>query len=252
MLELTAGSSPSPELLRIRRRFEAMKLNSSKGSLIWGSLLIIFGGILLAETFVNLTVWIWVAALAVSGLIILGIFLTDTSQRWILIPAYVLFAISGLIALIELDILQDEFIATYVLTIIALPFLTVYLRDRKQWWALVPAYILLAVGIMIGLIAENILTDLLIPAYVLLSVAFPFFVVYIRDTKQWWALIPGGIIGLVGVSFLLAEGAFQYIIPAVVILAGVWILTRQFINPKPRAVEGSTSVNVETDETTTD
>jgi hypothetical protein len=229
-----------------------MKLNSSKGSLIWGSLLIIFGGILLAETFVNLSVWIWVAALAISGLSMLGIFLTETSQRWILIPAYILLAISGLIALAEVNLLRDEYIATYVLTIIALPFLALYLRDRRQWWALVPAYILFAVGVMIGLIGENILTDLLIPAYVLLSIALPFIVVYIRDTKQWWALIPGGIIGLIGFSFLLAEGTFQYIIPVLVILAGAWIMIRQFINQKASVVEGSTSVYVEVDESTPD
>jgi hypothetical protein len=229
-----------------------MDTRSSKGALVWGSLLVILGGMLLVETFVELSTWVWVAVLALSGLGILGIFFTDTSVRWVLIPAYVLLAIAGLVALTEVDFLRGEYVATFVLTVIALPFLMVFLRDRKQWWALIPAYILIAVGVMVGLIGEGILNDLFIPAYVLLSVALPFFVVYVRDTKQWWALIPGGIIGLVGVSFLLAEGAFQYIIPALVILVGAWILIRQLIRPEIPAVETPTPVSIESDETTSE
>jgi hypothetical protein len=229
-----------------------MDTRSSKGALVWGSLLVILGGMLLVETFVELSTWVWVAVLALSGLGILGIFFTDTSVRWVLIPAYVLLAIAGLAALTEVDFLRGEYVATFVLTVIALPFLMVFLRDRKQWWALIPAYILIAVGVMVGLIGEGILNDLFIPAYVLLSVALPFFVVYVRDTKQWWALIPGGIIGLVGVSFLLAEGAFQYIIPALVILVGAWILIRQLIRPEIPAVETPTPVSIESDETTSE
>jgi hypothetical protein len=133
---------------------------------------------------------------------------------------------------------------------IAFPFLFIFLRNREQWWSLIPAYILIAIGVMVGLIGEGILNDLLIPAYVLLAIALPFFVVYVRDTRQWWALIPGGIIGIIGVSFLLAEGAFQYVLPAVAILAGAWILIRQFIRQEPVTGDQPTSVPIETDETT--
>jgi hypothetical protein len=58
-------------------------------------------------------------------------------------------------------------------------------------------------------------------------VALPFFVVYLGNTKQWWALIPGGITAVIGLSFLIVESVAQVIVPAVLILVGAGILLRQ-------------------------
>ena len=69
-----------------------------------------------------------------------------------LIATYVLWAVTLLVILVTLDILRDEAVAFYVLLVIALPFLFVYYRDRSQWWALIPAYVLIAVAVMVGLI----------------------------------------------------------------------------------------------------
>jgi hypothetical protein len=130
-----------------------------------------------------------------------------------------------------LNVLRDEAIATYVLTAIALPFLLTFMQsDRTKWELLLPPYILIAVGVMVGLIGVGFLDDLLVPAYVLIAIAIPFFVVYARDTKKWWALIPGGITAIVGLSFLIAEAAVQFVVPGLLIIAGVWVLFRQFRN----------------------
>ncbi len=100
--------------------------------------------------------------------------------------------------------------------------------------ALIPAYILFAVGLMVGLIGAGVLDDLLIPAYVMLAIAIPFFAVFIRDTGQWWALIPGGILTVIGLSFLFVEAAVEYVIAAGLVVAGVLILVRQFIGRSPQ------------------
>jgi len=210
-----------------------MKSQARKQALVWGGLLILLGAVLLVEAFTDLSAWAWVAILAAGGLGAFGVYLTDRSEWALLIPAYVLWAIAGLVALIELNILQDPFIATYVLTAIALPFLVVFLRNRDQWWALIPAYVLLAVGVMVGLLGLGVLTNLLVPAYVMFAIAIPFFVVYVRNPKQWWALIPGGIMAVIGLSFLIAEAAVQYVAPVVLVLVGVWILVRQFTRKEP-------------------
>jgi hypothetical protein len=225
-----------------------MKSQARKQSLVWGGLLILFGVMALVETYTDLTAWVWVAILAAAGLVVFGIYLTDRSQWGLLIPAYVLGAVAGLIALVTLNVLRDESIATYVLAAIALPFLVAFLRDRSRWGLLIPAYVLLAVGVMVVLIEGGLLSDLLIPAYVLFAIAIPFFVVYARDPKQWWPLIPGGILAVVGISFLVAEAAVQYIGPAVLVLVGVWILARVFTRKEPTAPDAPAAPSSEADE----
>ena len=111
---------------------ENMLSKAGKQSFVWGGFLILFGAALLVETFTGLSAWAWVATLSwtvstrvltVAGFIAFAVYLTDRSDWGLLIPAYVMWAIAGLVALIELGILRDEFVATYVLTAIALPFL---------------------------------------------------------------------------------------------------------------------------------
>jgi hypothetical protein len=254
-----------------------MKLQSRNQALVWGSLLIIFGVV-------------GAAILAATGLGIFGVFLRDRSEWWPLIPAYALWATAGLLALVELNVLDGVFLAAYILPTIALPFIVVFLRDRSQWWALIPAYVLLAVaamlllsetvllpdafqatffltaialpflvvyllnraqwwplipayvllsiGVMIPLEELGVLSDFLVPAYVMFVIAIPFFVVYIRNPKQWWPLIPGGIMTTIGLSFLLVE-AFQYVFPALVILVGLWVLMRSFTRKETLSDEPS-------------
>ena len=74
-----------------------MKSQTRKQALVWGGLLILFGVITLLETFTDLTAWTWVALLAAAGLGVFAVYLTDRSDRGLLIPAYVLWAIAGLI-----------------------------------------------------------------------------------------------------------------------------------------------------------
>ncbi|MCB8943415.1 MAG: hypothetical protein H6658_06645 [Ardenticatenaceae bacterium] len=205
-----------------------MKKESRMQSSVWGGLLILFGVIGLVEMYTNLTVWVWAAVLAVAGLAIFGVYLRQRSEWGLLVPAYVLLAVAALLTFIELNVLEGSFVATFVLTAVALPFIIAFLLNRQQWALLIPAYVLLAVGIMVSLIEREMLTDLMIPAYVMFAIALPFFVVFGRNPHNWWALIPGGITAVIGLSFLVAEALTGYIMPIALILAGVAILINQF------------------------
>ncbi len=195
-----------------------------------GGLLIVFGVLSLLGNFIlDLTGLMWAAALAAGAVVVYGIYLSDRSQWWLQIPAYVLLALAGLIGLTVLNILQDEWIASYVLFAIGLPFLYVYARHPRDWWPLIPAYTMAAIGTMVALISLGILNDLLIPAYVNLAIALPFLFVYLRNRRNWWALIPGGIMAAIGLSFLAGAGAFNLLVPAILIAGGVFLLARQFL-----------------------
>jgi hypothetical protein len=214
-----------------------MRSRTSSHNAVWGGLLILFGVVGLVDAFADVTAWGWVGVLMLAGLGVLGVYVTNRAEWAILIPAYVMWAVAGLVALVTLDVLRGAFVPTYVLAAFMLPFLVVYVRDREQWWSLIPAWVLLAVGLMVGLIGQGILRDLLIPAYVMFAIAIPFIVVYARNPSQWWALIPGGIMIVIGASFVVAEGMFQYVAAIVLLVVGTWILLRQFTRSAPMVKE---------------
>jgi predicted membrane protein len=210
-----------------------MLTRTAKQAIVWGGLLIVVGALLLVEAVTDLSPWIWVVLLVAAAVVATVLYSTDRSDLWMLITTYALWAIAVLVALVTLNILRDEAVAFYVLLAIAMPFLAVYYRDRRQWWALIPAYVLIVVAVMVLLTEMGLLSDLLVPAYVLLAIAIPFFVVYARDRKLWWALIPGGILAVIGLSFLVAGAAIEYIGALVLILVGVGVLARAFTRKKP-------------------
>jgi len=193
----------------------------------WGAVLVFLGLAGLINTLFDLTALTWVVMLAVAGLAGLIFYLIMRRPRQLLLIPYIMWAVAGLVALTESDVLRDEATAGYVLTAVALPFLATYLLDRTRRWPLIPAYILLAVGLMVVLL-EDVLTDALVPAYVMFAIAIPFLVSYLRDRQKWGALIVGGILAIIGLAFLIAEAAVEYVVPVILIIAGASMLVRQF------------------------
>jgi hypothetical protein len=216
-----------------------MKADSRKQNIVWGGLLILFGVMALVQTFIDISVWVWVAVLGVTGLVVFIVYLTDRSSKTLLIPVYVVWVVAIFLVLLTLNILQDALVASFVLTAVAIPFIVAFLQDRSRWAFLIPAYVLLDIGLMVPLLESGVLSDMLVPAYVMFSIAIPFFAVYLWNRQHWWALIPAGILLIIGFAFLLAEAAVEIIIPAVLILVGIGILLRQFLGGKPAAEDAS-------------
>jgi len=210
-----------------------MKAKGTKQILLWSLVLILVGLLLLVGQFIKVGPWVWVAVLTVGGVCGLGLFLTDRSDWLVLLAAYILLAIAVLIAVEALDFLPDEAISVYVLLAIACPFLAVYIRNRSQWWWLIPAYTLAAVGGVVILAEGAGVNENLITAYVMFAIAAPFFVVYVRDRSQWWFLIPGGIMAAIGLGFLIAENALAVLGALALIGLGLWSLVRGFRRKEP-------------------
>lgn len=244
-----------------------MKSQARKQVIAWGGLLIFLGVAPLVEMFTDLSSGVGAAILIAAGFFGFSVYLTDRSQLSLLVPAYMSWALAGLIGLVTSYDLPDESVATYVLTVMALPFLVVFLRNRDRWWALIPpyvswavvglvwlttlnnvldesivAYVLPAISLpflvvflhnrdqwwalilpyfflivlaTVGLVGRGILSRDLIRAPFLVAIAIPFFVAYARNPKRSWVLIPGGIIVVIGLAFLVAVGdsLIQYVCP---------------------------------------
>ena len=67
---------------------------------------------------------------------------------------------------------------------------------------------------------------------VFFAVALPFLAAYVR-TKVWWTLVPAGIMLIMGIAFLIAEGSAQIAAAAAMIVVGLIILARGFLRREP-------------------
>lgn len=199
----------------------------NKQYLVWGILLVLFGTAAFIGYFIEIGLWGWVAILFAAGALSLLVTWSERSNIANLIPTYATWMIAIMIALIALGILRGTGIASYILFCVALPFGIGYIREKDHWGLLIPAYVLIMVGIMVGLIGLGWLVNLLIPSYVMFSIGIPFLVVYLKNQGNWWALIPAGIMFVIGFSFLLATPAVRFLAPVILVLFGGWLILRQ-------------------------
>ena len=100
-----------------------------------------------------------------------------------------------------------------VLAGIGLPFLFIYLSDRREWWALFPGCIMLGVGT--GVLVGGPLAAMIIVG----GISLPFWWIYLTDRQQWWALIPGWVLACVVIIILLGWINLEWLIAPFVMFA---------------------------------
>jgi hypothetical protein len=133
------------------------------------------------------------------GLLIpfLAAYLMDRARNWwALIPGGVMLFLAMTTLLV--DNVGGEWVGFLFLFLVGLSFLVVYLNNRKRTWALLVAYILFVLSIAPAL-ASGGETAAYFGAIFLFAVALPFFVLYFRSEKNWWAIIPAGTLTVLAV-----------------------------------------------------
>ncbi len=197
-------------------------MNSNRKSLLWGALLILFGLVMLLETFGVIEIvgrLVWAAILAAIGLPFLLIYLSNRSQWWALFPGCIMTGV-GIGVLVGGDVA-----AIIIVGSVSLPFWLIYFTDRAQWWALIPAWVMACVCVIIALGLLGL--DWFIAPFVMFAVAAPFLLVYLVDREQWWALIPGGIMAGIGVLILVESLVEVFTFwPIILIALGLWMVYR--------------------------
>jgi hypothetical protein len=84
-------------------------------------------------------------------------------------------------------------------------FLILWLSDRADWWPVIPGGVMFAWGVS-TLLVELGLAGWLVALVGMAGSALPFLYIFARNRKSnWWALIPGGIMLLVGLATALGE-----------------------------------------------
>jgi hypothetical protein len=167
-------------------------------------------------------------ALAIVGGVTLDLMISQGGPLYALDPGYYYY---------------DALMGTYVAAVLSAPFVYAYVRTRKPGWLVLPFMALAIVG---GVTLDLIISqggplyflspnsDEIMGAYVAAVFAAPFFYLYARDRRRWWALAAGGVLASISVGCLLA--GLAWLIPVVLIGVGVFLLARQFVANRPQPV----------------
>ena len=210
-----------------------MKILESR--ILWGGLLILAGILFLAQ---NLGIFqigdlFWMVLLALAGGFFLTLFLQNRANWWPLIPALTLFSLAAIVLLNKISPDHGErWSGSIILGGIGLSFALVYLVARQNWWAIIPAGVLVTLAVIAGL--EEFLPDLGTAGLFFLGLGLTFALVALLPNPQGdmrWAWIPGGILLVIGSIFLVAgENLLVYVWPVILILAGGWFIIRALRN----------------------
>ncbi len=112
-------------------------------------------------------------------------------------------------------------------------FLAVFILNRENWWALIPGFALIAIGIIIymGQSSETDV-DALGGAVFLGLLGAAFLMIYIFHPDNWWAIIPGGVLmTLAGVTFL--DQTYEALVGGVFFAGMAVTFGLVYILPKP-------------------
>lgn len=74
-------------------------------------------------------------------------------------------------------------------------FLSIFLSNRENWWALIPGMTLIGIGLTIGSgYLPPPLGDVLGGTFVLGAIGLSFLLIFLFNRDFWWAMIPAGVL----------------------------------------------------------
>ena len=211
------------------------------GALI--GLILVGGGALLLLQSLSVVAFAWETLwgflFAVGGLAFLWAFLRDREQWWALIPGFVLLGLGVLIGLQALaPRLAGAWGGPIFLAGISAAFWAVYAARREYWWAVIPAGVLLTLAVVAGLSPDY---SELGGGLFFLGLGGTFGLVYLLPTPEGrmnWALIPAAVLLIFGALLIASEvQIIKYVGPAVLVLAGVYLVYRAFRRQPPGEVK---------------
>ncbi len=204
--------------------------NWYQNSTFWGLFITLGGVVLLIQNLFNIPVGgvFWGIAFLVGGAAFLRQAFEYDRQWWPFIPGMTLLGMAGS-SFVSVILPDSEFIqAALTLGGISAGFILVYLRDRTNWWAVIPGGVLFT--IMILSIIEATAPLLPTEPLFLLGIGMTFLVIaWLPGHRLSWAYIPA--IALMTISALvgfLTEPNSNLIWAIILILTGVVLLIRSF------------------------
>jgi hypothetical protein len=207
-----------------------MKRDQSR--LAWGALLIVAGVMFMLQELDilgNAVEYLWALLMMAGGVVFLWIYFTKKDQWWSAIPGLALVGVS--LAALEsiLNIFPGyDWTGTIFLGCLSMAFWLVYLRNRSQWWAIIPGGVLLTLALVTGLEFLDFGSEIIF----FFGLAATFGLVGLLPNKTHntsWAYIPAGILMILGFAlFAPLEPVLQIIWPLALVGLGVFFLIKSF------------------------
>lgn len=213
--------------------------NRLESRFIWGGLLILAGVVFLLQNLGFIGVisdLFWALLLGAAGVFFLTVFTQNRAHWWALIPGFTLLSIAvTIVSSVLVPSFSDVWGGSIVLGGIGASFLVIYLLDRRGWWALIPAGVMLTLAVIAGL--GGLFPGLESGGILFLGIGATFALLALLPNTQGqlkWAWIPAGIMLFMGLVLVAAAGEFVvYILPLVLIVGGGYLILRTF-NPRQR------------------
>jgi hypothetical protein len=194
-----------------------MKTRST--NFLWGFVLILAGALFLAQNLGYiplLSEQFWMAVFAGLSIVFFAGYFLSGIQNWGLLFPACIFGALALTTFMTLKGMTSSILGTPIFLAVGLPFVIAFALDRqKNWWALIPAWVMVAIAVIIAFV--DLVPGEVIGTLILLAIAIPFLVVYMVDRTRKWALIPGGVLAAVSVFPLIALFGNEEVIGSLVL-----------------------------------
>jgi hypothetical protein len=203
---------------------------------LWGALLIIGGILLLLQ---NLKIlpgafgWFWSILFVLGGAAFISVYYKSRDKWWVLIPGFTLLGlgVSSLAQVLNPNF-ADLFSGAFFLLFISLGFLTIFIVERKQWWAIIPSGVLLTLSIVS--VIDDIDIGIDSGAVFFLGIGATFAILALLPGYEGmlrWAYIPAGILLVMGLLVSATTNNLgNLVLPAGLILVGLFFVIRAILN----------------------
>jgi len=202
---------------------------------LWGGLLILAGVVFLIQNIIGFPIGgiFWGTIMGLGGLIFLGVFLNNREHWWALIPGFALVGIGATILISSIFPRLGDFLSgPLILGGIGIGFFAVYLIERTNWWAIIPAGVMTTLAVVAGL--DEFFSGTGTGGIFFLGLGLTFAIVALLPTAQGkmnWAWIPAGILTFMGLIVMAAaENLFNYIWPIGLIALGIFFVYRAVLS----------------------
>jgi len=208
-----------------------------RSPIVWGVLFIVAGLLFMLEAISGIQFGsiFWAALFFLGAVFFFNFYATNRANWWALIPSIIFLGIclSTLVNAFFGDA-ADFISGALVLGGIGASLVVVYLVDRRQWWAVIPAGVMFTLTVID--IVEQFVSELATAGLMFFGIGLTFAVLAMlpsQKPRMNWAWIPAGVLVVVGMLVAgFSEDLLIYVLPLILIVVGLIMIVRTFVKRK--------------------